>query len=438
MNALLTSAALGLLAAWPAAGVGWLLGEAADRLTDDPRARARTWGLAAALPPLALATVVGVAALPERAAAVARHAAIAANLATEAHAALVSAPVAGVTPLDLWAPLLLGAATGGLVLAAARQALGLWRIRAIARRATPAPSVLALALRDEAYRLDTPWPDLRVSAAVDQPLLAGLSRPTILLPAALVERLDVAALTPICAHELAHLKRGDNWRLLAESLLAGLLWIVPPAAALLGRAAATRETLCDALALTDASPADRRAYSETLLTVLRARAASSLHPAFTGKTRKLAHMRLQAITSPRPPARAARKALIAGFALGAVALTAGGSIAFAGKAESGSRSHAVFSDGRREHIDIRAENEQWAVRPATEGAAARTTVYSGGVRLSGKIDPAQTLVQLNGAPPPAGFDPMALKPGAIERLELTEIQGGTGPNRIINIVLKAS
>jgi hypothetical protein len=48
MNALFASAALGLVAAWPASGLGWLLGKAADKLTGDPLPRAKAWNRAVA------------------------------------------------------------------------------------------------------------------------------------------------------------------------------------------------------------------------------------------------------------------------------------------------------------------------------------------------------------------------------------------------------
>jgi hypothetical protein len=64
MNALFASAALGLLAAWPASGLGWALGKAADRLTGDPAPRAKAWNQATILPPAVLAVMVGVSALP--------------------------------------------------------------------------------------------------------------------------------------------------------------------------------------------------------------------------------------------------------------------------------------------------------------------------------------------------------------------------------------
>lgn len=81
MSPLLTSTALGLVAAWPASGLGWLFGRVAERVTEDPETRDMAWNLAAALPLLALGAVVGVAALPAPAADLVEHAAIARDLA---------------------------------------------------------------------------------------------------------------------------------------------------------------------------------------------------------------------------------------------------------------------------------------------------------------------------------------------------------------------
>jgi beta-lactamase regulating signal transducer with metallopeptidase domain len=115
---------------------------------------------------------------------------------------------------------------------------------------------------------------------------------------------------PICAHELAHLKRGDNWRLLFEHLLGGLFWMVPPFAA------AARPRRRRARGTGRRHGAGRRrhrappGYAETLIDVLRTRAAPALQPAFTGKGRRPTLMRLKAITDPRDPATFARKALL--------------------------------------------------------------------------------------------------------------------------------
>ncbi|MGH1556886.1 hypothetical protein ACRAWD_01980 [Caulobacter segnis] len=87
--------------------------------------------------------------------------------------------------------------------AAARQILG--RAKRAHRSARPGPPRrrLILAVRAAARRTDTGRPEVKISDAIDQPLLAGLATPVILLPADLIARLDVARLVPICAHELA-------------------------------------------------------------------------------------------------------------------------------------------------------------------------------------------------------------------------------------------
>ena len=46
MSPLLTSTALGLIAAWPVGALGLGLGRLVERLTDDPRPRAAAWSLA--------------------------------------------------------------------------------------------------------------------------------------------------------------------------------------------------------------------------------------------------------------------------------------------------------------------------------------------------------------------------------------------------------
>lgn len=67
MHPLFASVALGLVAAWPASGLGWLLGKAADRLTDDPALRTAAWNRAVALPPALLGLMTGISLLPEEA-----------------------------------------------------------------------------------------------------------------------------------------------------------------------------------------------------------------------------------------------------------------------------------------------------------------------------------------------------------------------------------
>jgi ankyrin repeat protein/beta-lactamase regulating signal transducer with metallopeptidase domain len=52
---------------------------------------------------------------------------------------------------------------------------------------------------------------LRVSEAIPSPAVCGFFRPTVLIPATLVEKLSPEGLRATLIHELAHIKRGDLW-----------------------------------------------------------------------------------------------------------------------------------------------------------------------------------------------------------------------------------
>lgn len=443
MNALLASAALGVVAAWPASGLGWLLGKTAEALTADPQARARAWNQAVWLPPAALALMVGVAALPETATVPVYQAAMASKTLASAGAAIsaVSARATSFDAVETLGAALVLAALGGLAVAAVRDVAGRLQLSRIARAARPVSQDLALAVRAAARRIDTGRPEVRISDDLDQPLLAGLSRPIILLPGALAGSLDVERLTPVCAHELAHLKRGDNWRLLFEHLLGGLFWMAPPYAVLRARAAAAREEMADAVALDGAAPAVRRTYAETLITVLRGRAAPTLHPAFTGKERRPTLMRLQAITEPRAPASRACRALIALAGLLAATATATGSMALAQQADGGgASSRSVITDDKGSNVQIlsdyvRVTNAE-LVGGKLKPEVGQVWTYRGGVQIKGRLNSQQFRVLLDGQTPPPGFDVTALPAGAIQELQVTHYDRDQAPTIVLNVISK--
>lgn len=442
MSPLFASAALGLVAAWPVAGLGWLLGKAADHLTNDPTPRADAWNRAVALPPAGLALMLGISALPEAATTPVYQVALTSRAVATAGAAMNEASVralSGFNGVETLGALLILGALGGLTVATSRQAMGRLKLRRIVANAHPVSQELALAVRAAARRMDTGRPELKVSDEIDQPLLAGLSTPVILLPAQLVVSLPIERLVPVCAHELAHLKRGDNWRLLLEHLLGGLFWMVPPYVALRARAAAAREELADALALEGAAPAVRRAYAETLIDVLRTRAAPTLHPAFTGKGRRPILMRLKAITEPGKPANLARRALLGMAGLLAVTTAAAGSIALAQQGEAHSRSRTVISDDAGQYIDIRSDYIRVTNAELANGKLkipeGQMSTYHGHVQVRGRLTSPQTLVLLNGKAAPAGFDPTTLERGEIRALEVTNYESDRTPRVTLNIIM---
>ncbi len=326
MHPLLASTALGLIAAWPVSVLGLGLGRLVEGLTEDPRPRAAAWSLAYALPAGALAATVALTFAP--------------TPVNEAPVA-VAAPVVATAPV--WTPegelttklawTLVGLSAAGLMARGLRWNRGLRRLAAIRKGAEPCQdAALVEAIRLRAARLGVTAPPVRVSADIAEPLLAGARRPVILLPKSLAESTDARRLELVCGHELAHLMRGDNWRIPAEEALAGLFWLAPPVAALHGQMLAAREAVCDQTALADAALEARRDYARVLVEALRMNAAPSAQSAFTGRDRKLVRMRLSAILQPKGGASAGRLGLA--LALGGVltAATGAGSLALADQA----------------------------------------------------------------------------------------------------------
>lgn len=333
MHPLLASTALGLVAAWPVGVLGLGLGRLVERLTDDPRPRAAAWSLAYALPAAALAATVALTVTPRPPA---EPVPLTATVALEAPAA--SAPPVAIAPAwtpetELTANLawgLVGLSAAGLLARGWRWNRGRRRLAAIRAEAQPCQdAALVEAVRQRAARLGVTPPDVRVSGEIAAPLLAGARRPTILLPLALVQDADARRLALICGHELAHLRRGDNWRIPAEEALAGLFWLSPPVGALRGRMLAAREAVCDLTALDGAAPEARRDYARALVEALRmnARPSPAFEPAFTGRDRSLVSMRLSAILRPGDGASAGRIGLA--IALGGLLTAATGAGAFA-------------------------------------------------------------------------------------------------------------
>jgi len=86
---------------------------------------------------------------------------------------------------------------------------------------------------------------LCVSEAIDVPVAVGLFDAMILIPQSLLERLSPAEVEQISLHELAHLRRADDWsNCLQRLILAALGW--NPAAIFIGQQLELeREVACD-------------------------------------------------------------------------------------------------------------------------------------------------------------------------------------------------
>lgn len=68
---------------------------------------------------------------------------------------------------------------------------------------------------------------IRLSHHIRSPMVVGLLRPDILLPASLPERISGAELNRILAHELAHIRRRDHWIMLIQRFIEALYFYHP-------------------------------------------------------------------------------------------------------------------------------------------------------------------------------------------------------------------
>jgi beta-lactamase regulating signal transducer with metallopeptidase domain len=177
-------------------------------------------------------------------------------------------------------------------------------LRALRRQAEAAPAETADAVRAAGVGRSIP---IKLSALASTPVAAGLFRPEILLP----ERFAApGAAALVCRHEVQHIRRRDNLRLMLEQLAGALLWFDPLRGVLHRRLLEAREERCDDAALAGCTAQERAVYARTLLQELTRPPAPALAMGLIGLGRSHAMGRIAAIVDPSPARR--RPALTTG------------------------------------------------------------------------------------------------------------------------------
>lgn len=251
-----------------AAGV-WLACRALPRMS--PGVRALLWWCVAAKFVVALVwlTPIGVPVLPRAAAdapgAVSNVVAappLSPPSDADGPASAASGPGAPEIP---WTALVVGVWALGLGVSLLRTLRDWRRTRAVVSRSMPAGDGLRAMLRELSSRVASGRTvDVRVSAEIESPLIVGVRRPVILVPAQ-----GFAALSPdqqrmaLC-HELAHLRRGDMWLGCVPAAAERCFFFHPLARLAAREYAFWREAACDDAVLTtlQASP---QSYGRMLL-----------------------------------------------------------------------------------------------------------------------------------------------------------------------------
>lgn len=220
-------------------------------------------------------------------------------------AGLVPTASAAITMPRSWALYLFGAwaviAAVGLV----RVATGLWHLRTIRRECTAIDlESLDSMLRHTLEQFPTGRKvEIATSGELRVPTAIGFLKPAVVLPSWAMRELSAAELNTVLLHELAHLRRWDDWTNLAQKVLRALFFFHPAVWWVESRLELEREMACDDMVL--AETANPRAYAECLVSLAEKnflRRGVALAQAAVGRMRQTSLRILRILDAGRPSA----------------------------------------------------------------------------------------------------------------------------------------
>ncbi|MBZ5650010.1 MAG: M56 family metallopeptidase [Acidobacteriia bacterium] len=164
--------------------------------------------------------------------------------------------------LYIFAAWLLMAAAGLL-----RVGLGFWHLHQLRKSCVPVDVArLDPVLKKTLEEFDSPRSvTLCVSDRLRVPTAIGFMKPLVVIPSWTMRELSIAELNTILLHELAHLRRRDDWTNLVQKILGALLFFHPAVWWIEKKLALEREMACDDLVL--ARTTSPRAYAECLVSL---------------------------------------------------------------------------------------------------------------------------------------------------------------------------
>jgi len=297
-----------------------------------------------------------------------------------------------------WAYYLFAVWGAGAGLSLLGLSVGLWRVRQIRRQSievdltTLDPEIGGI-LRG--FRSRRPV-KLCASSDVASPAALGFFQPAIVFPDGLLSQLSVEEIKVILLHELAHLRRWDDWTNLGQKIVKAVFFFYPAVWWIENRLTLEREMACDDIVL--AHTASPRAYASSLISFaekLRYARGLALAQSLLSRVCQMS-LRVAHILDARRPNRKGLGMPFLGVSAALLALLLGAApytprvVAF--QSESSLR-QAQQIQPAQQAARQEANNEAWA--GAADAAGSRTVAAS----------PA-----LNVAPPraiPAAFHPRA-------------------------------
>ncbi len=199
-----------------------------------------------------------------------------------------------------------------------------------------------------------------ISDRVQAPTAIGFVKPAVVLPGCLMEELSTAELQQVLLHELAHLRRWDDWTNLLQKILKALLFFHPAVWWIEQRISLEREMACDDAVL--AETANPRAYAQCLLSLAERsflKRSLALAQAAVSRIRQTSVRVAQILDVNRPSATRVWKP-----AVSLVAMFSCASLVFLGRAPK----LVAFTDNPVPRVAASALSASPAALPATPGA----------------------------------------------------------------------
>ena len=174
-------------------------------------------------------------------------------------------PARSAPPIN-WPMLAIAAWLCGAFLLATLQLIRWQRFTAQTAASGETPAWLNEEAQTIAERLGCKRVEVTLCNRLSTPAVAGVLKPRILVPSALLDRLPRDRWSALLAHELAHVKRHDTWWRMLE-LASGIVWFWNPVFWFARKQTRTAaEHACDAWVVW-ALPKDRRTYANSLVDV---------------------------------------------------------------------------------------------------------------------------------------------------------------------------
>jgi TonB family protein len=306
--------------------------------------------------------------------------------------ASVSGPEAGASWTEVLRPWLLPAWCVGVLFLSLRTLLAWRRTQRLSDLDTREPAAeWREALTHALARMRMAGPvRLRASASIDVPMVIGLWRPLILVPAGALCGLTATQLEAILAHELAHIRRHDYLVNLLQSLVETLLFYHPAVWWLSSRIREEREHCADDLAVQCCG--DAYLYARALAQIEQLRLTPLPQPALgVGGGSLLTRVRRLLVTAePAAPRRPWRLASGVGGAV-LISLLGISQLPETARAELPAPEPVEPSAEPAPIAPARTAAPRLLVAPATVTAHRDTPVARPQVRTQPKVERASTL-----------------------------------------------